>query len=187
MCPTFLVMRPTHCVCGCKDPPRQLSSLFPLPPAGLDPLHFLVKPRIIYITWVRLNKWRYNHKRQKWSPMPKWTYCKPHWHSLAVGRAQLLSDEKRREKKSDTSGLCPSVFLNKQTKIQKSFLFGINIFLPGTLAAGISGGLWVGGDTDSLFTCQVSPVTVLQLSPTEAQGENDLVFLPCTLYPPTPC
>lgn len=72
-----------------------------------------------------------------------------------------MSDEKRREKKSDTSGLCPSVFGSKKKKKSKNFLFAISIFLPGswrfaitlpgTLAAGIAGGLWVGGDTDSLI------------------------------------
>lgn len=37
------------------------------------------------------------------------------------------------------------------------------------------------------FTCQVSPVAVLQLSPLEAQGENGLAFVPHTLCPPIPC
>lgn len=151
-------MWPTQCVCGCEDPPRQLSFPFPLRPAGLNPLRFLVKPWIRYIIWVRLNKWRCNHKRQKWSPVPKWTYCKSHWHSLCWKSSAVV---RWKEKRKEIRYLWPvSVSVWKQ-KIQKSFLFAISIFLPGswrfaitlpaTLAAGISGGLWVGGDTDSLI------------------------------------
>lgn len=135
---------------------KQLSSLFLLPPAGLNTLNFLVKPSNICITWVRLNKWRCNHMRQKWRTMLKWTDYRPHWHSLAVGRAQPLSDEKRNRLPLACFHQC----LETRTKFQKSFLFAITIFFawvgpfvitfPGILSVGISHGLCVGGDMDSL-------------------------------------
>lgn len=76
------------------------------------------------------------------------------WKSSAVVRWK--------EKRKEIRYLWPvSISVWKQKKIQKSFLFTINIFLPalwrfvitlpGTLAAGISGGLWVGGDMDALL------------------------------------